>query len=96
MTSGVYIMTNKANRHRYIGYSEDIESRLEENQRQLREGTFGEDHQLLMDDYQKYGAENFISGILEVTDNDPQSMKKQAEYWKKMVKPEYNNDSSAT
>ncbi len=90
MTSGVYIMTNKVNGRRYIGYSENIESRFEANKRELQRGSFGYRHQQFIDDYQQFGEEAFISGIIEVTANEPSVMSQRAEQWKQMIKPEYN------
>ena len=40
MTSGIYMMTNKVNGRRYIGYSENIEQRWEFNIDELNRGTF--------------------------------------------------------
>lgn len=90
MTSGVYIMTNKENGCRYIGYSSDIEWRWGENKRELQMGTFGKNHQKFIDDYQEFGEESFIYGIIEVTINDDSLMSKKAEEWKKIIQPEYN------
>ncbi|MFN6580639.1 MAG: GIY-YIG nuclease family protein [Aulosira sp. ZfuVER01] len=53
ITSGVYIMTNKANGRRYIGYSENLEYRFEANNRELQRGSFGHKHQQFIDDYQQ-------------------------------------------
>ncbi|OUL37481.1 hypothetical protein BV372_00500 [Nostoc sp. T09] len=91
MTSGVYIITNKTNGRKYIGYSEDIEYRFEANKRELQKGSFGRSrHQQFIDDYQQCGEEAFISGILEVTPNESSLMKQRAENWKNIIKPEYN------
>lgn len=90
MTSGVYIMTNKVNGCRYVGYSKDIEWRLNENKRQLREGTFGINYPQLTKDYQTFGEESFSYGILQVTANDQALMNEQSEYWKDLINPEYN------
>lgn len=90
MTSGVYIMTNKINGRRYIGYSENIESRFEDNRGELQRGTFGYRHQQFIDDYQQYGEEAFICEILEVTVNDSTLMNQKAQRWKKIINPEYN------
>ncbi len=56
-TSGIYIMTNKSNGNRYIGYSEDIEVRYSENIRQLNAGTFGTPFEHLEEEF------NFFRGI---------------------------------
>ncbi len=90
MTSGVYIMTNKVNGRRYIGYSENIESRFEANKRELQRGSFGKDYQQFIDDYQQFGEEAFMFGIIEVTANQPSLMSKRSEQWKQMIQPEYN------
>ncbi|BAY12724.1 GIY-YIG nuclease family protein [Calothrix sp. NIES-2098] len=91
MTSGVYIMTNKVNGRRYIGYSEDLEYRFEANKRELQRGSFGRSrHQQFIDDYQQFGEEAFISGILEVTPNESSLMQQRVEKWKDIIKPEYN------
>ena len=90
MTSGVYIMTNKINGRRYIGYSENLEYRFEANRRELQKGSFGDRHQQFIDDYQHFGEEAFIAGILEVTVNDSSLMNNRAEYWKRIFEPEYN------
>ncbi|OUL22178.1 hypothetical protein BV375_27660 [Nostoc sp. 106C] len=90
MTSGVYIMTNKINRRRFIGYSENLEYRFEDNRKVLQNGKFTPKHILLIDDYQQFGEEAFICGILEVTVNDSSLMKQRARYWRRIIQPEYN------
>ncbi|MBW4559541.1 MAG: GIY-YIG nuclease family protein [Mojavia pulchra JT2-VF2] len=90
MKSGVYIMTNKINGCRYIGYSTDIGSRFEANKRELQRGSFGNKHQQFIDDYQQLGEEAFISGIIEVTADEPSLMNQRAEKWKQIIQPEYN------
>jgi hypothetical protein len=90
MTSGVYIMTNKVNGRRYIGYSENIEFCFEANQRELQKRSFGYKYQQFINDYQQFGEEAFISGILEVTANDSSLMSQRSEEWKKIIHPEYN------
>ncbi|MBD2196279.1 hypothetical protein H6G08_10505 [Calothrix anomala FACHB-343] len=83
-------MTNKINGRRYIGYSENLEYRFEANMLELQRGTFGYRHKQFIDDYQQYGQEAFISGILEVTVNDSSLMNKKADNWKNIINPEYN------
>jgi group I intron endonuclease len=90
MTSGVYIMTNKINRRRFIGYSENLEYRFEDNRKVLQNGKFTPKHILLIDDYQQFGEEAFICGILEVTVNDSSLMEQRARYWRRIIQPEYN------
>ena len=93
MTSGIYIMTNKSNGNRYIGYSEDIEVRYAENIRQLKAGTFGTPFEHLEEDFKISGESAFIYGILEITENDSTLMEKQSKYWKSLIQPEYNQHS---
>ncbi|MBD2203944.1 hypothetical protein H6G33_14625 [Calothrix sp. FACHB-1219] len=83
-------MTNKINGRRYIGYSENIEYRFEDNRKVLQNGKFTPSHILLINDYQQFGEEAFICGILEVTVNDSSLMNKKAENWKNIINPEYN------
>ena len=94
MTSGIYIMTNKSNGNRYVGYSKDIEVRYTENIQQLKAGTFGKNFESLAIDFKTFGEDAFIYGILEVTENDKSLMQRQAEHWKKLIQPEYNKHSS--
>ncbi len=67
MTSGVYIMTNKVNGRRYIGYSENIEFRWQDNKNQLTGGGW-KNWPLINEDWQKYGESAFSFGVLEVLD----------------------------
>ncbi|MBE9082788.1 hypothetical protein IQ278_11745 [Tolypothrix sp. LEGE 11397] len=83
-------MTNKVNGRRYIGYSENIESRFEANKRELKRGSFGKDYQQFIDDYQQFGEEAFMFGIIEVTANEASLMSKRSEQWKQIIQPEYN------
>lgn len=94
MTSGIYIMTNKSNGNRYVGYSENIEVRYAENIRQLKKGTFGKNFESVAKDFEIFGEDAFIYGILEVTANDSSVMEKRAKYWKELIQPEYNQHSS--
>ena len=94
MTSGIYIMTNKSNGNRYVGYSEDIEVRYAENIRQLKEGTLGKAFESVTRDFETFGEDAFICGVLEVTVNDPSVMGKRSKYWKNLIQPEYNQHSS--
>ena len=90
MTSGIYILTNKANGRRYIGYSVDIEARWEDNKNQLKRGGW-KYRPLMNDDWQKHGENAFSWGILEVLDTkEPAEFNKRAKYWKDLIKPEYN------
>ncbi|WP_339378537.1 hypothetical protein [Calothrix sp. NIES-2100] len=83
-------MTNKINGRRYVGYSENLEYRFEDNRKVLQNGNFTPKHILLIDDYQQFGEEAFISGILEVTVNNKSLMQQRVNYWKKIIQPEYN------
>ncbi|OUL20724.1 hypothetical protein BV378_28850 [Nostoc sp. RF31YmG] len=83
-------MTNKINRRRFIGYSENLEYRFEDNRKVLQNGKFTPKHILLIDDYQQFGEEAFICGILEVTVNDSSLMEQRARYWRRIIQPEYN------
>lgn len=97
MTSGIYIMTNKSNGNRYVGYSQDIEDSYEESIRQLNAGTFDKRYQRLLADFTSAGKDAkdvFICGILEVTANDPSVMEKRSKYWKDLIQPEYHRHSS--
>ena len=94
MTSGIYIMTNKSNGNRYVGYSENIEVRHAENMRQLKKGTFGKPFESVAKDFEAFGEDAFIYGILEVTANDTSVMEKRSKYWKNLIQPEYNQHSS--
>lgn len=94
MTSGIYIMTNKSNGNRYVGYSENIEVRYAENIRQLKEGTFGKKFESLVRDFETFGENAFICGVLEVTANDSSLMEKRSKYWKDLIQSEYNQHSN--
>jgi hypothetical protein len=78
---------------RYIGYSGNLEYRFEANKRELQKGSFGKNHQQFIDDYQQFGEEALISGVLEVTVNEPSLMEQRAEKWKNLIKPEYNQST---
>ena len=90
MTSGIYMMTNKVNGRRYIGYSENIEQRWEFNIDELNRGAIKR-HQRMLTDWKNDGHDAYCFGILEVLDTNEQSLlSKRSQYWKDLIQPEYN------
>ena len=90
MTSGIYIVTNKLNGRRYIGYSENIEQRWEINIDELNIGD-KKRHQLMLADWKNHGHDAYCFGILEVIDTKEESLlSKRARYWRNLLQPEYN------
>ncbi len=97
MTSGIYISTNKFNGRRYIGYSENIEVMWISSRNTLNRGNFKTHHPLLQTDWNKYGENAFISGILELLNTTDQTiLSKRAQYWRNLIQPEYNQYKGKT
>ena len=61
---GVYVIKNLANAKIFIGSSKNIPGRINRHKFQLQFG--GEEIKELMDDYKKYGEENFSFEILDL------------------------------
>ena len=96
MTAGIYIATNKVNGRRYIGYSANIEARWQEYTKILDRGP-SQKHPLIDEDMQAHGFDAFCFGILEVMDTQESSkLNRQAEYWRDLFQPEYNQSQGKT
>ena len=63
MTSGVYVIRNTQNGHRYIGSSVDVPERWSQHRGYLRKGTHGNDH--LQNAWKKHGEEAFRFEVIE-------------------------------
>lgn len=68
MTSGIYKYTCKANGKIYIGLSIDIETRQYKRLNRLRKYAHNPQRGLL-NDFHKYGEENFSLEVIEVCDD---------------------------
>jgi hypothetical protein len=84
--SGIYVITNKLNLHKYIGSSVNIFNRLSDHKWRL----YHKNHHsiYLQRAVNKYGIENFKVSILEKCTID--NLNEKEIYWIGKLKPEYN------
>ncbi len=86
MNSGVYIIENKKNGHRYVGSSVDIKRRWAEHTNGLRARRHENRH--LQNAYNKYGKSVFVFEVLE--EWEPEFLVSMEQWWMNMLAPEYN------
>lgn len=75
--TGIYIIWNKLNGHRYIGRSNDIDRRWNKHRSELRRGIHNNQH--LQNAWDKHGESVFHFGIIELTDID--SIQEREQFW---------------
>lgn len=90
MTSGVYAIVNKINDKRYIGSSINIEVRWQQHRGDLTKGKHHSRH--LQSAWNKYGADNFIFVILEVTDATRTALLEAEQRWLDRVEGVYTKN----
>ena len=66
MKAGVYSIVNLVNGKRYVGHSKNIQGRLNEHFNALKKSKHG--NSILQKSWDKYGADNFTSEVLESCD----------------------------
>jgi len=86
MNSGIYIITNKTNGHRYVGSSVDLKNRFRRHRQALRNETHYNAH--LQRAWNKYGEEAFLFEILEEWESE--FLISMEQWWMNMLHPEYN------
>jgi group I intron endonuclease len=84
--SGVYVITNSVNGHRYIGSSSNVSHRERIHFVYLRKGNHHNSH--LQNAYSKYGRENFSFQVLEYC--DVSLLIEREQYYIDSLRPEYN------
>lgn len=67
---GIYCITCAINNKKYIGYSKNIYSRINCHKYYLRDKKIKRDNVYFIEDYHKYGDENFYYEVLEYTSED--------------------------
>lgn len=84
--SGVYIILNKLNNHRYVGSSKNIYSRLLKHRSLLRAGKHENSH--LQNAWNKYTESNFDYAVLEYCEID--KLYEREQFFIDTLSPEYN------
>lgn len=65
--SGIYSIICAVNGKQYIGYSTNIYSRINAHKSYLKNNKFKQDNKYFIEDWSKYGSENFDYKVLEYT-----------------------------
>jgi len=86
MNSGIYIIENKINGHRYVGSSVELKRRWNDHRSSLRKGQHHNAH--LQSAWNKYGKDAFKFDILEHW--EPEFLTSMEQWWMNMLQPEYN------
>ena len=86
MNSGVYIIENKKNGHRYVGSSVKLAGRQRDHFHQLRRGKHANAH--LQSAWSKYGESAFEFDVLEYW--EPEFLVSMEQWWMNVLQPEYN------
>lgn len=86
MTTGIYIILNTVNNHKYIGQSKNIESRWVGHVSSLRKGKHANPH--FQNAWNKYGEDLFGFQVLE--ECEPNCLDEREQYWIERLKPQYN------
>ena len=86
MSSGIYVIENKINGHRYVGSAVNLKSRWAVHRCMLRKGTHHS--QYLQRAWDKYGKAAFKFEVLERW--EPEFLIGMEQWWMNMLQPEYN------
>lgn len=86
-TSGIYLILNTINNHRYIGSAVNLQNRLREHRRMLRNGTHKNPH--LQAAFNHYGEDAFVTGVIELVEQKAQLLERE-QFHIDTSKPEYN------
>lgn len=82
MTTGIYKITNKINRHSYIGFSVNIEHRFSDHRTKPFSSTKKDDlDKVLYKAIRKYGVDNFDFEVIEECPQDIELLKQREQYW---------------
>ena len=65
---GIYQIKNKINGKKYVGQSTDIEGRLKDHFRYLKNKNYKQENEHFIRAFHKYGAENFEASIIAICD----------------------------
>lgn len=84
--SGVYLITNLENGHRYIGSSNDLYERIYKHIYELSNNKHINTH--LQNAYNKYGNDKFVVGILEICQEEERFNREK--FFIDTLHPEYN------
>lgn len=77
MTTGIYLILNTVNNHKYIGQSKNIEHRWAGHISSLRKGRHGNAH--FQNAWNKYGEDLFDFQVIE--ECAPEKLNEQEQYW---------------
>lgn len=77
--SGIYEIENLVNGNKYVGSSKDIYERWVQHQRELRKEKHYNEH--LQRAWKKYGEDNFVFRILEITPDTIKDRFEREQYW---------------
>lgn len=82
MTAGIYKITNKVNRHSYIGFSVNIEHRFNDHRTKSFSSKRKDDiEKVLYKAIRKYGIDSFDFSIIEECPPDTELLKEREKYW---------------
>lgn len=84
--SGIYVIINTINNHKYIGSSVNLYNRIHGHLNRLKNNSAHNKH--LQSAWNKYGGENFEYDILEFC--NPEIRFEREQYYIDNIKPEYN------
>ncbi len=86
MNSGIYIIENTKNGHRYVGSAVDLKDRFRCHRQRLCRGKHRNAH--LQRAWNKYGEDAFEFEVLEHW--EPEFLISMEQWWMNMLHPEYN------
>jgi len=85
-TSGIYVILNIVNGHKYVGQSKDISNRWDQHRQLLRRNKHN--NLYLQNAWNKYTEQSFKFVIAELCPD--QDLNDREQYWIERVSPEYN------
>jgi len=88
--SGIYMLTNKINKKKYIGRAIDLNKRINRYFQESYLNNKKYRNYYIVKAIKKYGITNFIISILEYTNNSRLELIKREQYYIDNLNPEYN------
>jgi group I intron endonuclease len=85
--SGIYVIVNAINNHKYVGQSSDLLSRMKSHLRDLKYNRHANPY--LQNAYNLHGRSSFVFLVLEYLPG-VENLDLKEQYWIERIKPEYN------